>query len=458
MLKRVLSSLLGLPGIRELHERRLLFPALVAAVVAGVLIHGAVTEENPQGEPPRLELPLPPITAPSLRPSLEKSPLTYQSDYWWQVAEIVRNKLVLIGPGNHPGIMVAPGVALTTARAADEVESEFIPAEGEGEALTVSEQPAVSSPTYRLLGVDTERGVALFAVKQPEGVGNFTLHEFPGLRPGSYVVAVSLLPEDQVEVIPGYVTRFTRRSGEQASQVEFALPFPDSCEAAAIVDLDGELVGVAVKTADGHRVLPADALPALLERLTHGAPCQAIEVSDLDEEARQLLGVKQGVLVERVRAEAFVPEPSIREGDILLGWGGDPVRSAEEFAKLYAAQEPGKLVRYRVIRDGRTVTGGTRMPDRNCRPVEPRLRFYPRLGLHTEWSGDGWLVVRVRPDSPAAQAGLAKGDRIIGVNGRRLRQRDASAFERYENEPQKTALLVRRADRVRVVVVEGVQS
>jgi len=166
--------------------------------------------------------------------------------------------------------------------------------------------------------------------------------------------------------------------------------------------------------------------------------------------------VRDGVLVERVRAEAFVPEPSIREGDILVGWDGKAVRSAEEFAKLYAAQEPGKLVRYRVIRDGRTVTGGTRIPDRHCRPVEPRLRFYPRLGLHTEWSGDGWLVVQVRPESPAAQTGLTRGDRIIGVNGRRLRPRDATAFERYENDPRKIAFLVRRGDRVRVVVIEGI--
>jgi len=435
-----------------------LFPVLVVAAVAGVLIHGAVTEENPGSKPPRLDLPLPPITAPSLRPSLEKSPLTYQSDYWWQVAEIVRNKLVLIGPGNHPGIMIAPGVALTTARAADEVESEFVPAAGEGEALTVSgEATAASSPAYRLLGVDTERDVALFAVKQPQGVGNFNLQEFPGLRPGSYVVAVSLLPENQVEVVPGYVTRFTRRSGAHASKVEFALPFPESCEAAAIVDLDGELVGVAVKAADGYRILPADGIPALVDRLTHGAPCQAIEVSDLDEEARQLLGVREGVLVERVRADAFVPEPSIHEGDILVAWDGKPVPSAEEFARLYAEREPGELVRYRVIRDGRRVAGGTRIPDRNCRPVEPRLRFYPRLGLHAEWSGGGWLVVQVRRDSPAAQAGLAKGDRIIGVNGRRLRERDARAFERYENEPRKTAFLVRRGERVQVIVVEGIQ-
>lgn len=431
---------------------------MVVGVVAAVLIHGAITEENPRSEPPRLDLPLPPITAPSLRPSLEKSPLTYQSDYWWQVAEIVRNKLVLIGPGNHPGIMIAPGVALTTAKAADEVEAEFVPATGEGEALTVSEQPAVSSPAYRLLGVDTEKDVALFAVKQPQGVGNFNLHEFPGLRPGSYVVAVSLLPEDQVEVIPGYVTRFTRRSGEHASQVEFALPFPESCEAAAIVDLDGELVGVAVKTAEGYRILPADAIPALVDRLTHGSPCQAIEVSDLDDDARELLGVREGVLVERVRPDAFVPEPSIREGDILVAWDGKPVRTAEEFNRLYREQEPGALVRYRVIRDGRRVAGGTRIPDSHCRPVEPRLRLYPRLGLHTEWSGDGWLVVQVRPQSPAAQAGLAKGDRIIGVNGKRLRERDASAFERYENDPRKTAFLIRRRDRVRVVVVEGTQS
>jgi S1-C subfamily serine protease len=449
-----MKPLIEWPGIRQLHARRLLFPVILGTAVVGVLVHGIFhPTERQQHRSPQIELPLPAITVPSIRPSLEKSPLTYHSDYWWQLAELVRNKIVLIGPHKRPGVMVAPGVAVTSMMAADELESQFEPYPAAAEAEGPIEDTEAATPMFRVLGIDIDSGIALIAVKQSSEVGNFTEVDMTGQHPGSYVVAISSDPDGNEQVVPGYVASVDPPSGDTSGSIDFAFPFPESCSTAAIVDLDGKLVAVTTKTDHGRTILPADRLPKMIQDLAEGSFCQAIEVGDLDEEAARLLGVSGGVLVERVHGEAFMPEPSIRAGDILLRWGDAPVTSADEYRELYRAQEPGAMVRYRVRRNGRNVAGGTRMPDAACRPVRATVRLYPKLGASLEWDQGSWEVLRVVPGTPAKQAGIEAGDRIVAVGGRELSERDATVFERFEVQPRPLACTIRRGDRVNLVVV-----
>jgi len=453
-----LRRILQLPIIRQLHERRLLLPAILGLAVVAVLLEGVVNQESTGFDRPKLDLPLPPITVPSLRPSLEKSPLTYQSDYWWQIAQSVRDKLILIGPGDRPAVMVAPGVALTSLAAVSEIEAEFHPVSNGDDTITVTDDPALSTPPYRLLGVDNEEEVALFAVKQPGQVKNFVPTHVADQQPGSYVVAVGITPENGVYVIPGYVTHVRPPSGDTTGLIDFALPIPEAAQVVAIVDLDGNLVGVSVQTKRGPEILAADEIPQLIDHLASGRACISIEVGDLSDDARKLLGAPAGVLVERVVAKAFDPAPSINEGDVLVSWNHKKVNSAEEFAGLYAEVEPGELVPYQAVRNRREISGATRMPGADCRPADPGLRLYPRIGLSVEWSTDGWKVLRVVGGSPAATSELAVGDVIIAADGEQFTEKDAAPFERFEHAPQPVAFTVRRDGRVQAIVVSPASS
>ncbi len=449
-----MKSFLTWPGIRQLHARRLLFPLILGVAVAGILLHGALhRSEATDRRTPRIDLPRPVINVPSIRPSLEKSPLTYYSDYWLQLAELVRDKIVLIGPHDRPGVMVAPGVAVTSVMAADELESQFEPYSDKPASEGQPEADEASTPMFRVMGVDIDTGIALIAVKQSSQVGNFTDVNMTGLHAGSYVVAISTDPDGNEQVIPGYVASVAPPSGDESGSIDFAFPFPDSCSTAAIVDLDGKLVAVTTKTEHGRTILPADRLPKMIKDVADSSVCRAIEVGGLDAEAARLLGVGAGVLVEQVHRQAFVPEPSIQQGDILLEWGGSPVTSVKEFENLYQAQEPGALVRYRVRRNGRNVSGATRMPDSYCRPVRPTVRLYSRLGASLEWDEGSWEVLRVLPGTPADKAGIAVGDRILAVDGRDLTEQDASVFERFEVKPKPLVCTIRTGDRVSLVVV-----
>ena len=127
----MLRFFLRLPGISRLHERQWLFPVLVVVVVAGVLVQGALQRTaTAEREPPLPDtepattLPIPVVARPALRGDLEKTPLTYFSDYWAQLGEEARDHIVLVGPGRHAGVLIEPGLALASIAAAETIRAE----------------------------------------------------------------------------------------------------------------------------------------------------------------------------------------------------------------------------------------------------------------------------------------------------------------------------------------------
>ena len=112
---------------RVLHKRQLLFPTVVVLVVAGVLVQGALERDPPTvltGELVAEESVQPVAPRTVIRADLEKTPLTYQSDYWNQLAEGARANLILVGPSRTAAVLIGPRLALTTADVARELVAE----------------------------------------------------------------------------------------------------------------------------------------------------------------------------------------------------------------------------------------------------------------------------------------------------------------------------------------------
>ena len=148
------------------------------------------------------------------------------------------------------------------------------------------------------------------------------------------------------------------------------------------------------------------------------------------------------MLVEQVRQDAFVPEPSLRAGDVILEWDGEGVTTVEAFETRTDGLALGALVRYRVLRGRRRLAGGTVLPGDDCRPLgEPPVRL-ARFGLAVRWAadgevgaGDGWRVAATAPDGVAA--GLQPNDLVLAVDGRAAEGLAARAvFERMERRAE----------------------
>lgn len=468
-----LDFLKQLPGVRTLQERNLLLPVLVLAGVAGVLLQGALYREPPA--PPQAAEEGPPAPAPPpesrFRQDLEKTPLTYQADYWSQLARRTAEDLVLLGPARAPAVLIAPGLAVTSLVAADQLAR----ADRERQAAITqrdlaagaaaapsggepSPAPALAPDAPSLVGTDVEHDLALFAVPGT-AAGAFMTAAAGAERPGAFVAAMTLAPDGSPRVTPGHLVSPAVGGRPGSEPFDVSIPFPASTSIAAIVDLDGNLLGVGVDTGHGVRVLSARTVLAVVGRLGSGEACQAIQVADLDTQVLTLLGIQGGVLVDRVVEAAFSGGPPIRAGDVLLRWNGHDIEAAEQFDTLYPEAEPGDTVPFRVLRNRARVDGELRMASADCRPPRPPAVHFGFVGMSVEWAefaddpaAQGWAVLAVREDSLAARAGLEAADLIVAVDGRPLDRATArQPFERFEQRPRPLLLTVRREGRVRLL-------
>ena len=481
--------------IKSLQGHRLLLPVAALVVVVAVLVHGALDHQPPAEAAPSLEFEPPPEPPTIVRPDLDKGALAYFSDYWLQLGERTRNKITLIGPEKAPAIVVAAGLAVTSMQVAEDfvvqglafhlAEQHSAPGPGEnpqkpaGDETSstnrIDEDPSsqdtesAPAPTpYRLLGVDSELELAVFELEKPYRAAPFRLVNPAAIPAGSFVAAISIKPDDTLRIKPGHLISanvLNGLAGSAESSLEVSVGLADLGPAAAIVDLDGSLAGVALESSRGGvRLLSSEAVLRSIENLREGRPCLSIEVAELTPDAATVLGLNGGVVIERVRAESFVPEPSLRAGDILLRFGRADIRGVEQFQQLYVGLEPGKLVRYVVFRDGKRFYGGTVLPNRDCLPITEPVEVFPRMGLALRWvqggssetgpTDAGWQVAATTDRSPAAQSGLRPGDKIIALNQRKLdRDNPNSAFDGFERLGRAVALTVQRDNRVKLLVV-----
>jgi serine protease Do len=153
----------------------------------------------------------------------------------------------------------------------------------------------------------------------------------------------------------------------------------------------------------------------------------------------------EGALVQSVNANSPAATAGLRENDVIVQFDGERVRSASQLTRLVHETPAGREVALGVMRDGRKTelrirpeAGGTWFDPRfgdtldllmqGVRDGGVDSRSRSRLGVNVQGlPGDlpeyfgvksGVLVTAVRPDSPAAKAGLKAGDVITAVNGK----------------------------------------
>jgi len=190
-----------------------------------------------------------------------------------------------------------------------------------------------------------------------------------------------------------------------------------------------------------------------------------VSIRDLEAEeaAKAKIGNAAGVFIEDVEEDSPAAKAGIREGDIVVEFDGERVRSARHFARLVQETADGRVVKATIVRDGTRQTldvtpeRGSRafdmvMPDfagEIDREVQRGLRSLPRnFAFDLDWDArfptamvwphgrlgaqltpltdqlatyfgakEGVLVSSVDSDSIAAKAGLKAGDVITTING-----------------------------------------
>jgi S1-C subfamily serine protease len=279
------------------------------------------------------------------------------------------------------------------------------------------------------VAVNGREGAALFRLDAD--VGTEPLPTADSLHAGAWLAAVTLDEDHDLQVTPGHLAS-TAAPGAQ--RLDVAIAFPRSLEVAAVVDLDARLVGVALRSPDGVRVIPAQAARNLVDRLVSNPACRAIGVAPLTDPVRGALRLNGGVVVARLDRRAFATPPDLRPGDVILQLGSHRLGTPDDFVEAWDGQEPGARVRFLIARGGRRIVRRAEWPGRDCRPDSATPREVPLLGAVVQWTDGretagatpaGFRLLHVPADSRAAAAGMVSGDILGAVDGTPLTWPDA---------------------------------
>ncbi len=466
-----LRFLLRLPLVRALYQRQLLFPAVVILLAIIVLVMGALERNRVQPNSTAASIPDPvpmEVSRPVVRADLEKTPLTYFSDYWVQLAERTSSFFRRVGSDQTPALIIGPKRLLTTMEPALEVISSRRRAELLGELPLLDEvtgmAPSLSdSYSYQLNRWNRDLGLAIFDIAGTAQLP-FTLSD-PGSMPsGSYVAGVSLNPDGETVITPGFLVQ---SGGEVPGGLLVSMDFSDDHLITALVDLDGALLGVSYLSSSGRRIISSTEMLVLFDGSEERDQCRSIEVTDLVPSVKDLLVLEEGVLIEYVHEGAFVEAPYLSGGDVLLEWGGERITSAVQFRGLYDLQESGTVVPFRILRNRRRSNGEMVMPDLQCEPNDSSPFRLRQFGFVVQWRSkvsegsveegvvSGWQVVAVGSGSTAASAGIEEGDWIVSIRGVVLSSfEDGEVIRRTADETEPFMVSLRSGNRSKLVVLD----
>jgi serine protease Do len=170
-------------------------------------------------------------------------------------------------------------------------------------------------------------------------------------------------------------------------------------------------------------------------------------------------------LIASVSEDSPAARAGFKPGDVIVSFDGKTVEGPRTLPTIVANTAVGRAVPVVVLRDGKRqtlqVTVGNLADSREARaaPADkaPDSRVTEKLGLALQeltpelakqlgvQSDKGVVVTQVKPDSPAAQAGLAPGDVIREVN--RMAVEGLQDVERGLSRGQDPAQVLLRVER-----------
>ncbi len=210
-----------------------------------------------------------------------------------------------------------------------------------------------------------------------------------------------------------------------------------------LVNLQGEVIGLNVaifSTTGGYQgigfAIPSNAVRRILGDLIAGKRVLygwlGVNVQDVSEELAQHFALKgrEGAIVARVLPGSPAEKAGLKDGDVVVAYGGQPVQSVAALLKQVARARVGERIPVQVVRAGRLLKLSVEVGERpgeegpeapaggawrgmEVSPLTEEMAHH--LGVE---ASSGVVVTGVEPGSMAERAGIRAGDLILEVSRR----------------------------------------
>ena len=297
----------------------------------------------------------------------------------------------------------------------------------------------------KLIGADPGTDIAVLQI-EAKNLTALRLGDSDATQVGDYVIAIGN-PFGIGQTVTSGIVSALGRSGLSVEGYEDFIQTDASINpgnsGGALVNLRGELIGInsAIIGPAGGNVGIGFAVPSNMARTVMNQIARygevrrgrlGIEMADLTPELAKKLGAGslEGAVVAAVQPDSPALKAGLREGDLVVGLNGRPIRNAAELRARLGLTPIGEQVELRVNRGGETrmlrvqiaapqehTPGqGQAIPQLaglQVVEIERGSPLYQRI--------QGLIVSAVERNSRAWQSGFRPGDIIYATNNKRVR-------------------------------------
>jgi serine protease Do len=323
--------------------------------------------------------------------------------------------------------------------------------------ITISFAGGKQEYSARLIGADTKTDIAV--IKVDAKLPAITLGDSDTLEVGDAVLAIGN-PFGVGQTVTSGIVSAIDRGGIGITDYEDFIQTDASINpgnsGGALVDAEGRLMGIntAILSRSGGNqgigfAVPINLARSIMEQLLRNGHVArgflGVNIQDIDAAIAEHfgLGVTEGVLVTDVTDGGAAKKAGVEREDVIIEYQGKKVTDTRELRLAVAGTPPGSRTHLKVLRDGKELTlrpvlkelpgarsvannDGERESDSSeilrgivVDDIDPATRARMR-----DRELEGALVLRIDPNSPAAQSHLQPGDIILEINRERVRNAD----------------------------------
>ena len=218
-----------------------------------------------------------------------------------------------------------------------------------------------------------------------------------------------------------------------------------------LVNLKGEVIGIntaIITTSGGYQglgfAIPINKAKKVIDKLAKGEKISygwlGVNIQDLNEDLRNYFGIKEkeGVIVLKVYKDSPAEKGGIKEGDLILSFKSQPVKTTRELVRMVSSSGIGENIPVKIMRSGKemlvniTVANMPKETEANApestdQDKENRASYrgmtvadlvpfnMQKFNIQAE---DGVVVVKIEEGSSAEKSGLRVGDVILKIESK----------------------------------------
>ncbi len=313
--------------------------------------------------------------------------------------------------------------------------------------------------TAKLVGADPETDLAVIKI-DAQSLPFAKLGDSEKIEQGEWVIALGSPFGLSQTMTAGIVSALGRELGAQAQFTKFIqtdASINPGNSGGPLVNMNGEVIGInsMIYSRSGASEGVGFAIPSSLAAKVYGQLVQngrvtrafigifPAEITPAIARSVNFKGTDGALVKDLSKADGPAAKAGIRSGDIITEIDGKTIKSPSHLVETVADLPIGKSVKVKFVRDGleqttnvilseRPKQGDSAEPEDNGEEGEDDggklgisiLSITPEVATQLKLKVTHGVVVQsVQADSPAAEAGLRRGDVIHRINGKQITNR-----------------------------------